>query len=207
MCGSAPPSSASARAARPNDAARIGAGSGGPPYPKALKSVEYRTLAVRPPPQGKTEPMSVARILLAASLFSATAALLPGCAGSTATDKAAAPAAAQSSGNGSVIVDDRRLLRFFGLMDEDGNGTVSRPEFQSGKGSVFMAMDADGSMALTPNETRLKPEAFNLLAGGDGMVDSAEFLSADIAQFEKIDANGDHEITYPELRDYMAKYE
>ena len=151
--------------------------------------------------------MSVARILLAASLLSATAALLPGCAGSTAPDKAAAPAAAQGSGDGTVIVDDRRLLRFFGLMDEDGNGSISRPEFQSGKGSVFMAMDTDGSMALTPNETRLKPEAFALLAGGDGMVDSEEFLSAEIAQFEKIDANGDREITYPELRDYMAKYE
>ncbi len=203
MCGSAPPSSASARAARPNDAR----GWGGPPYPKALKSVECGTLAVWPKPQGKTDPMTAARILLAASLFSATAALLPGCAGSAAPDKAAQPAAAQETGSGSVIVDDRRLLRFFGLMDEDGDALVSRPEFQSGKGSVFMAMDADNSMTLTPNETRLKPAAFALLAGADGVVDGQEFVAADIAQFDKIDANGDREISYDELRAYMAKYE
>ncbi len=182
-------------------------GPGGPPYPKALKSVEYRTLAARPKPQGKTDPMSAARILLAASLISAAAALLPGCAESTTSDKAAAPAAAPNAGDGSVIVDDRRLLRFFGLMDTDGDGLVSRPEFQTGKGSVFMAMDADNSMTLTPNETRLKPETFALLAGPDGVVDGQEFVAADIAQFDKIDANGDRGISYDELRAYMAKYE
>ncbi len=138
----------------------------------------------------------------AAALVSlAGLALLAACADSPP------PAAAPAASNGTVVVDDRRLLRFFGLMDEDGDGVVSRPEFQSGKGSVFMAMDIDGSMALTPDETRLKPEAFALLAGGDGMVDGEEFIAADLAQFDKIDANRDHEITYPELRGYMAQYE
>jgi Ca2+-binding EF-hand superfamily protein len=141
------------------------------------------------------------RNAVAAIVSLAGLALLAACADS------APPAAAPAANNGTVVVDDRRLLRFFGLMDEDGSGTISRPEFQTGKGSVFLAMDADGSMALTPKETRLKPEAFALLAGGDGMVDGEEFIAADIAQFEKIDANGDREIAYQELRDYMAKYE
>lgn len=104
-------------------------------------------------------------------------------------------------------VDEARLQRFFVLMDENGDGAISRPEFQSGKGSVFMAMDTDGSMALTPDETRLKPEAFDLLAGGDGMIDGEEFIASELAQFDRIDANRDHELSYEELRDYLAKYE
>ncbi len=146
--------------------------------------------------------MSLVRIL-SAVLLSATPVLLTACA--EPTKPAATPAA--QTGNGSVIVDDRRLLRFFGLMDEDGDGSVSRPEFQSGKGSVFLAMDADGSMTLTPDETRLKPDAFAMLAGADGVVDGEEFIAADVAQFAKIDANGDFGISYDELRAYMAEFE
>lgn len=147
--------------------------------------------------------MSLLRIL-SATLLTAAPALLAACA--EPAKPATAPAAA-STGNGTVIVDDRRLLRFFGLMDEDGDGSVSRPEFQSGKGSVFLAMDADGSMTLTPDETRLKPDAFAQLAGADGVVDGEEFIAADVAQFAKIDANGDYGISYDELRAYMAKFE
>ena len=104
-------------------------------------------------------------------------------------------------------VDEERLKRFFAIMDQNGNGVISRPEFQSGKGMVFMAIDADGSMTLTPNEMRLSPEGFALLSGGDGVVDGEEFLAGEVSNFAAIDANKDYEITYAELRDYLSKYE
>lgn len=142
-----------------------------------------------------THPL-IAPLTLAALILSA-------CAGSSPeSGKATAPAAA-----GSGTVDEARLQRFFALMDQDGNGSISRPEFQTGKGMVFMAIDADESLALTQNEMRLTPEAFNLLAGGDGMVDGEEFIAGKIASFDAIDQNQDHEIPYAELRDYLAKYE
>ncbi|MBL9035658.1 MAG: hypothetical protein JNN33_12900 [Rhodospirillaceae bacterium] len=130
----------------------------------------------------------------------AIAGLLAGCADGGEQSAPAAPAPAGT-------VDEVRLQRFFVLMDENGDGAISRPEFQSGKGSVFMAMDADGSMALTPNETRLKPEAFDLLAGGDGMIDGEEFIASELAQFDRIDTDRDYQLSYEELRDYLAKYE
>ncbi len=106
----------------------------------------------------------------------------------------------------ALAVDEQRLQRFFTLMDADGDGQVSRPEFQAGKGAVFLAIDQDGSMTLTQDEMRLSPAGFKLLAGDDGVVDGEEFIAADIASFEAIDRNQDHQIDFAELRDYVAKY-
>lgn len=106
----------------------------------------------------------------------------------------------------ALAVDEERLQRFFTLMDADGDGQVSRPEFQSGKGAVFLAIDQDGSMTLTQDEMRLSPEGFKLLAGDDDVVDGEEFIAADIASFDAIDHNQDHQIDFAELRDYVAKY-
>ena len=106
----------------------------------------------------------------------------------------------------ALAQDETRLHKFFGLMDSDGNDRISRPEFQSGKGAVFLAIDADGSMTLAADEIHLSLEAFKLLAGADGLVDGQEFIGAEIASFEVIDANKDHEIDFTELRDYVGKY-
>lgn len=132
--------------------------------------------------------------------FAAISLVTAGCASS---DKAETAAAQPTP----PVVDDRRLLRFFGLMDQDQNGTVSRPEFETGKGMVFMSIDNDDSQTLTPNEMRLTPEAFTALAGDDGVVDGAEFQNSKLASFEAIDADKNLEITYDELRAYIAKYE
>jgi Ca2+-binding EF-hand superfamily protein len=102
--------------------------------------------------------------------------------------------------------DEARLQKFFGIMDSDGDGRISRPEFQTGKGAVFLAIDEDGSMTLTADEVRLSLEGFKLLAGDDGLVDGQEFVAADIASFEAIDANKDHQLDFAELRDHVAKY-
>ena len=108
--------------------------------------------------------------------------------------------------NQAHALDETRLKRFFDLMDLDGDQLVSRPEFQSGKGVVFLTMDIDGNMVLTPDEMRLTPEAFKMLAGDDGVVDGQEFIVADIASFDAIDANKDHQIDFAELKAYVAKY-
>lgn len=138
---------------------------------------------------------------LLAAPFAVISLLVAGCASS---DKPADSAAAQPT---PPVVDDRRLLRFFGLMDEDQNGTISRPEFQTGKGMVFMAIDADDSQTLTQDEMRLTPEAFAALAGPDGVINGEEFQNSELASFAAIDADKNLEITYDELRAYIAQYE
>src|SRR6185503_3463916 len=106
----------------------------------------------------------------------------------------------------ALAVDEARLQRFFTLMDADGDGLVSRPEFQAGKGAVFLAIDEDGSMTLSQNEMRLSPEAFKQLAGDDGVVGGEEFIATDVASFDAIDKNQDHQIDLAELIDYIANY-
>jgi hypothetical protein len=106
----------------------------------------------------------------------------------------------------ALAVDEARLQRFFTMMDADGDKLVSRPEFQSGKGVVFLAIDEDGSMTLSQNEMRLTPEGFKQLAGDDGLVDGEEFIATDIASFDAIDKNKDHQIDLAELIDYVANY-
>ena len=103
-------------------------------------------------------------------------------------------------------LDEQRIARFFGLMDEDGNNAISRPEFQRGKGVVFLAIDEDGSMTITRNETRLTDEAFKTLAGDDDAIDGDEFIAADAASFDAIDKNKDNAISASELHDYVAQY-
>ncbi len=106
----------------------------------------------------------------------------------------------------ALAVDEARLQRFFTLMDADGDGQVSRPEFQFGKGAVFLAIDEDGSMTLSQNEMRLTPEAFKQLAGDDVVVDGEEFIAAEVASFYAIDKNQDHLIDLAELTAYIAVY-
>jgi hypothetical protein len=106
----------------------------------------------------------------------------------------------------AAAVDEARLHKLFNLMDTDGDGQISRPEFQAGKGAVFLAIDEDGSMTLTQDEMHLSPDGFKLLAGADGVVDGKEFIAADITSFDAIDRNQDRQIDFVELRDYIAKY-
>ena len=106
----------------------------------------------------------------------------------------------------ALAVDEARMQRFLALMDADGDGQVSRPEFQAGKGAVFLAIDEDGSMTLSQNEMRLTPEAFKQLAGDDGVVDGEEFIVADVASFDAIDENKDHQIALAELVAYIAQF-
>jgi len=106
----------------------------------------------------------------------------------------------------ALAVDEARLQRFLTMMDADGDGLVSRPEFQAGKGAVFLAIDEDGSMTLSQNEMRLAPDGFKQLAGDDGVVDGEEFIATDVASFEAIDKNQDHQIDLPELVTYITAY-
>jgi len=106
----------------------------------------------------------------------------------------------------ALAVDEQRLKRFFALMDVDGDRLISRPEFQAEKGAVFLAIDRDGSMTLSQDEMRLSPDGFKLLAGADGVVDGEEFITAESASFDPIDASHDHQIDFAELTAYVAKY-
>jgi hypothetical protein len=111
-----------------------------------------------------------------------------------------------AAGAPALANDDVRLRRLFSVMDLDGSQEVSRSEFQSGKSVVFLIVDLNGNMTLEPNEMRMSPEGFKLLAGEDGVVDGEEFVASEIGAFDAVDRNKDDQIDYAELSEYIAKY-
>ena len=111
-----------------------------------------------------------------------------------------------AAGSAVLANDDIRLRRLFSVMDLDGSQEVSRSEVRSGMPVVFLPIDLNASMTLTPDEMRMSADGFKLLAGKDGVVDGEEFIASDIASFDAIDKNQDDEIDYTELSEYIAKY-
>ena len=111
-----------------------------------------------------------------------------------------------AAGATAVASDDVRLRRLFSVIDLDGSQEISRSEFRSGKSVVFLTIDLNGNMTLEPDEMRMSPDGFKLLAGEDGVVDGEEFIGSEIGSFDAIDKNKDDQIDYAELTEYIAKY-
>jgi EF hand len=122
---------------------------------------------------------------------------LSGCAGNDVAGTA--PATANP-------IDEARLKRHFAIMDEDQDGFISRPEFQSERGAVFLAVDRNNSFTLTSDEMQLTPEAFQKLAGDNGVVDIGELFSSDAISFEKVDANGDKQLSFGEFSEFILHF-
>jgi hypothetical protein len=118
---------------------------------------------------------------------------------------AVAVTASMHAGPGQAL-DENRLQKLFHLMDGDGNGGITRPEYETGRGIVFATIDANLDFVLTDDELRLTPESFRMVAGDDGKVDGMEFLSAEVAAFEAIDSDQDLTITYPELLAFISPH-
>lgn len=103
-------------------------------------------------------------------------------------------------------LDEARLRKLFDLMDLDGDGGITRPEYDTGRGMVFATLDVNLDFVLTNDELRLTPESFREVGGDDGKVDGMEFLSAEAAAFEAIDGNQDLAITYAELLAFVSQH-
>lgn len=111
-----------------------------------------------------------------------------------------------SAGATALASDDVRLRRLFSVMDLDGSQEISRSEFRSGKSVVFLTIDLNGNMTLEPDEMRMSPDGFKLLAGEDGVVDGEEFIGSEIGSFDAVDKDKDDQMDYAELSEYIAKY-
>lgn len=91
----------------------------------------------------------------------------------------------------------------FGMIDADGNGSVSGAELLAWRDMVFDAMNADGDDALTREE-------FMAVQMGQGADPSqrgpryAEMQAAKAAEFDAMDNNGDGTITREQFTDGAA---
>jgi Ca2+-binding EF-hand superfamily protein len=104
---------------------------------------------------------------------------------------------------------DPDAREIFDILDDNGDGVVSREEFLRKKTELFYRAltDLDRDQRLSPEEINITPEAFaDADLNGDGKLSGAEFVQARFMQFEAIDASGDQEITFEEFREFIAQY-
>jgi Ca2+-binding EF-hand superfamily protein len=107
----------------------------------------------------------------------------------------------------ALAVDDARQT--FDILDDNGDGVVTREEFLRMKTEIFYRAleDLDRDQRLGPEEINVTPEAFaDADLNGDGKISGAEFVQARFTQFEAIDASGDQEITFEEFREFIQQY-
>jgi Ca2+-binding EF-hand superfamily protein len=97
----------------------------------------------------------------------------------------------------------------FTILDEDGDGVVTKVEFLRNKTKIFFraVKDIDQDPRLGPDEINVTPQAFaDADLDGDGKISGAEFVQARFTQFDSIDANGDQKITSEEFQAFARQY-
>ena len=112
--------------------------------------------------------------------------------------------------------------RLFDRADKNGDGFVTRAEFNASRAVMFARLDSSGDGAITqaeidqartafrekmgkPPVTHNKPHKAHrgflakIDANGDGRVGGAEFAAAGDRMFAKLDNNGDGQLTKEEM--------
>ena len=140
---------------------------------------------------GRGAPRRLVRYATLAHLFGLALAL-----GAIGTLSGRAPAAADDAST-------------FKVLDDDGDGVVTRQEFLRMKTEIFYRAlkNLDQDQRLSPEDINITPKAFaEADLDGDGKLSGAEFVQARFTQFEAIDANGDQKITFEEFREFIDQY-
>lgn len=88
--------------------------------------------------------------------------------------------------------------------DVDGDGRVTRAEFQALRALGFDRLDADGDGRLTAAERegaqgRMRGQLDRADSNGDGVVTEAEYLNQPARGFDRFDANHDNALDRGEL--------
>lgn len=122
------------------------------------------------------------------------------------------PASAQA-------LTQQEIDRRFKMLDSNGDGRISKDEFELNKvyafftplqrtssGSAEVPGMIDRQVAVTRANSRLKPEVFDTLnVSGTGVLTGSEIIGSDMMRFENIDTNGDGYIDRAEFEAFIKK--
>jgi Ca2+-binding EF-hand superfamily protein len=104
---------------------------------------------------------------------------------------------------------ESQIRQAFDLLDANGDGRISRQEFQLNKTQIFYrSLQRTGeTSSLRLEESSLAPEAFaDADTDSDGVLSGSEWIEARFAQFEIYDADSDQAISLEELESSMREY-
>jgi Ca2+-binding EF-hand superfamily protein len=104
---------------------------------------------------------------------------------------------------------DTQIREALDLLDADGDGRISRQEFQMNKTRIFYRSlgRAGETSTLRLEGSRLTPDAFaDADTDGNGVLSGSEWIEARFAQFEVYDADSDQAISVEELESGMSAY-
>ncbi len=100
---------------------------------------------------------------------------------------------------------ERRDRHTFELLDENGDGIVSLPEFKNNQMLIFYIMDRNRDLVLTRDETALPEDVFDRIAGAGGKINTMEFLNVVDSAFTLADTNHDSVIDWNEFAALMRR--
>jgi hypothetical protein len=81
-------------------------------------------------------------------------------------------------------------------MDQAQDDFISRPEFQSGRDAIFLAVDRDDSVGLTSDELRLTTAVFSKVAAPMAPLMSESCFDPVRHPSQMTDANEDRKLSY-----------
>ncbi len=115
------------------------------------------------------------------------------------------PAAAAEKPKAETSKYERRDRHTFELLDENGDGIVSLPEFKNNQMLIFYILDTNRDLVLTFNETALPKDVFDRIAGAGGKINTMEFLDVVDSAFMLADTNRDSVIDREEFAALMRR--
>jgi Ca2+-binding EF-hand superfamily protein len=104
-----------------------------------------------------------------------------------------------------AALTEREILDTFSILDTDGNGQVTRTEYEMNKTIIINPDAKPGETSVALGQTRLSRQAFDAAdVDHDGTLSPLEI--ANVLRFEVVDADSKGYLVFEDLRQFMRHF-